>query len=487
MGAEVAMNATTDTPVPQDVDAETAVLSCCLLDGMDKGSIRSIDHCREVRLLPAAFAHTPNRVIYERINAMEDAGLPIALDTLAEELKAKGQLETVGGQRYLSTVAGWRATTAEIRYLVERVQVLYKQRRLTELSRMVVLRSAEGTLPATAHGLASLAQTMADEVLESASDFGWPKPVSAAALQANPPPTTDELIQGVLYRGGTMMLCGPSKAHKTYTLLEMALAVACGTNWLGFKTCVAPVLYVNLELQGHAVAKRLTQICSAKGIEAPHSLHFQNLRGKWVTADDLCRRLPKLIKDLGVGLVVVDPHYKVSSTSGAEENSNDQQGQLLAVLEGVCNQHGAALALAHHFAKGDSSSKNAIDRASGAGVMARWGDVMMTMTPHEEEDAMVMEMSLRNFAPVRAFVVRWEQPRWVRDDELNPALLRRAGRHEMYPADDALKKLGEGGLTYGEWWKATGMTESTFRRKLKELTTAGRLRQNGPLYYPKAA
>ena len=131
------------------------------------------------------------------------------------------------------------------------------------------------------------------------------------------------------------MLSGPSKSHKTYTLLDMALAVATGAEWLGFKTNATPVLYINLELQGHAVARRLAQICGARGIQAPPTLHFLNLRGMWVTADELRRRLPKLIVELGAGLAVLDPHYKVSSASGADENSNNDQGRLLGDMEGI--------------------------------------------------------------------------------------------------------------------------------------------------------
>jgi hypothetical protein len=46
---------------------------------------------------------------------------------------------------------------------------------------------------------------------------------------------------------------------------------------------------------------------------------------------------------------------------------------------------------------------------------------MLTFTPHQEADAMSVEMALRNFAPVDPFVVRWEHPLWQRDAELDPA------------------------------------------------------------------
>ncbi len=295
----------------------------------------------------------------------------------------------------------------------------------------------------------------------------WPEPVSASSLCDKPPETPPVLIDGILYRGGTMLLSGPSKSHKTYTMMDVAVAISDGEPWLGFKTTKSAVLYLNLELQAFAAAKRLAQICSALGRTPPQNLHMWNLRGHEVTLDKLARVLPQKIKDLGIGCVMIDPHYKISSVSGMEENSNDDQGKLLSALEGLCGQNGAAFAACHHFAKGDASQKSAIDRASGGGVFARWGDVMLTLTPHEEDDAMTIEMALRNFAPVEPFVVRWKHPRWSRDDDLDPAKLKQkpGGAKERFSADELLKKLSVEGMTFTEWMKASGLTESTFKRK----------------------
>lgn len=310
----------------------------------------------------------------------------------------------------------------------------------------------------------------------------WPGPVTAAALCDTPPPTPDVLIDGVLYKGGTMLISGPSKSHKTYTMLAAACAIADGRDWLGFKTIKTPVLYLNLELQDFAIAKRIDQITRATGTTPPAELHAWNLRGQHVSLVELTARLPEAIKALGAGFVVVDPHYKVSAVSGMEENSNDSQGKLLAALEGLCGLNGAALAVCHHFAKGDASAKNAIDRASGGGVFARWGDVMMTFTPHEEDDAMAVEMALRNFAPVDPFVVRWGFPLWERAGGLDPSKLKKVGRPSAATAEKALVALGSESMTYSEWRKAAGMTDSTFLRRRDELINSGKVERFGQLY-----
>lgn len=129
--------------------------------------------------------------------------------------------------------------------------------------------------------------------------------------------------------------------------------------------------------------------------------------------------------------------------------------------------------------------KEAIDRASGGGVFARWGDVMLTFTPHKEE-AMTVEMSLRNFAPVERFAVRWNHPRWTRDDQLNPADLKtRAGAKEKHSPDEALQVLGSKSLSSADWERATSLPNSTFRRKREALMSAGKLDFVNGLYRAK--
>lgn len=311
----------------------------------------------------------------------------------------------------------------------------------------------------------------------------WPDPVAASHLFASPPSRPPELISGMLYHGGTMLMAGASKSRKTYTLLQQGVAVATGGTWLGMKCDPAPVLYLNFELQDFAVHDRLRSICDALRIKPPENLHLWNLRGVKCSAVGLSQKVPDMIRRLGAKLVILDPYYKVSSQSGKDEISNHDQGELLCEIETMCAGPGAALTIAHHFAKGNQSSKNAIDRASGGGVFARWPDVMMTMTDHKEENALTVEMALRNFAPKKPFVMRYEHPLWVLAPDLQPADLKDAGgRTKEYEEEDTLAKLPADGATYTEWLKKSKRSESTFARHRDKLIAAGKVKQTGVIY-----
>lgn len=304
----------------------------------------------------------------------------------------------------------------------------------------------------------------------------WPTPIPASAFCANPPETPPVLIAGILYQGGTMLVAGPSKARKTFTLLDAGLSIASGLPWLGWNTQQAVVLYLNLELPPHLMAARLSAICQKREVTPPASLVVMNLRGHGTDIDTIKRELPKFMAAFKVGVVIIDPHYKVSATSGMEENSNDDQGCLLAELEALCGNAGAALIIAHHFAKGLAADKNAIDRASGGGVFARWPDAFMSMSNHQEEGAMTVELALRAFAPVKPFGIRWVYPVWERDINLNPAQLQRAGAKNLHPAEELLAKLTDG-MTGPEWGEAIGWKDTTYRTKRKELTATNRVRE----------
>ena len=306
--------------------------------------------------------------------------------------------------------------------------------------------------------------------------------VTAAELAAKPPRRPPELIHGLLYEGGTMLMSGASKSMKTFTMIAAGLAVSSERDWLGFKCVAAPVIILNLELQDFSMAKRVRDVASAMGIPPPPNFYVANLRGHLVDVGALELSLGKLMEATQARLVIVDPHYKISAASGVEENSNDAQGLLLYRLENAVCKRGASLMIAHHFSKGDKSQTKAIDRAAGGGALARWPDVVMTLTEHEDDGCATAEFSLRDFAPVAPIVVRWSYPTWTRDNTVNPALLKKAGKPIAFPLSAMLETLKDG-MSKKEWRAACSYTETTFGRKLDEALSAKKIRIVSGAYY----
>lgn len=317
-----------------------------------------------------------------------------------------------------------------------------------------------------------------------------PAIVDAETFTGTAMPEPPHVINGVLHRGSKAVYGGPSKAFKSWTLLDLCLAVSTGKPWLGFDTTPGNVLYLNFELQPFAVHKRLLAIAQDRQCAIPSTLHVWNLRGFARPLSALLPDLLRQIKGEGYALIVPDPIYK--TLDGRDENGAGDIGALCQELDQMAVATGAAIAFGAHFAKGNASGKEHIDRVSGSGVWARDPDAILTATTHEEQNAFTLEMTLRNFAPVDPFVIRWDYPRMRRDDTADPARLKqvRGGRVEEYPIDAIVKYL-TAPMNTTAWFKAcadeTGISRKTFFRRMADAEKAGLTERDGTAWKRKAA
>jgi RecA-family ATPase len=65
----------------------------------------------------------------------------------------------------------------------------------------------------------------------------FPTIEDAAEHLSKPIILPDHVIEGLLHRGAKMVFGGASKSNKTWSLLDLGVSVATGSDWLGkFKT-----------------------------------------------------------------------------------------------------------------------------------------------------------------------------------------------------------------------------------------------------------
>jgi hypothetical protein len=216
-------------------------------------------------------------------------------------------------------------------------------------------------------------------------------------------------------------------------------------------------------------------------------LHVWNLRGHNA---DLTLLRPKLEEQLAkhqFGLIILDPAYKV--LGDRDENANGEIASLMNELEALARSSGAAVVVAHHFAKGDSSAKNAIDRMSGAGAWARDPDSILVLTPHEEPDCFTVTSILRNLPQLPEFVVEWDYPVMKLATDLNPEALRRPQAKKKLCSDKEFMELAVGqeakafGTVVRDACRLFKMSDRTAARYLTRLVSAGLVCQSGGLYW----
>lgn len=236
------------------------------------------------------------------------------------------------------------------------------------------------------------------------------------------PPLADPLIFGVLRKGHKMLLAGPSKAGKSFALIELCIAIAEGKPWLGQFSCAqGKVLYINLELDRASCLHRFKDVYTALGL-APDNLKnidIWNLRGASVPMDKLVPKLIRRAQKKGYTAVILDPIYKVIT---GDENSADQMAKFCNQFDLVCRALDCAVIYCHHHSKGAQGGKRSMDRASGSGVFARDPDAMLDMTELVPTDA--IREQLHNKAACRVI----------------KAMLDKRGHADAYGPDDALSR-----------------------------------------------
>lgn len=256
--------------------------------------------------------------------------------------------------------------------------------------------------------------------IESVND-DLPDPENVNDIWDNMPELAPPLIDGILRQGHKMLLAGPSKAGKSYALIELCCAVAEGKDWFGFKCTQGRIMYVNLELDRASCMHRFKDVYTALGYAPEHlgNIDIWNLRGKTVPMDKLAPKLIRRASKKNYIAIVIDPIYKVIT---GDENSADQMAHFCNQFDKVCTELGCAVIYCHHHSKGAQGGKRSMDRASGSGVFARDPDALLDLIELALTDKLIEEE--KNKAACKALTT----------------YLDAHGRSESYSQDDACSR-----------------------------------------------
>ncbi len=219
------------------------------------------------------------------------------------------------------------------------------------------------------------------------------------------------LIDKILRKGHKLLLSGPSKAGKSYILLQLAMGVAEGKDWLGWPCARGRVLYVNLELDRPSCLHRLKLLYQAKKW-APTGLgniDIWNLRGKAVPMDRLAPKLIRRAMKRDYAAVIIDPIYKVIT---GDENAADKMAFFCNQFDRVCAELGSAVIYCHHHSKGAQGQKSSRDRSSGSGVFARDPDAILDLIELKLEKSHRDVLDNRYICPLSEAFMNQHAPEW---------------------------------------------------------------------------
>jgi hypothetical protein len=258
----------------------------------------------------------------------------------------------------------------------------------------------------------------------------------------NLPELAPPLIDNVVRRGHKMLLSGPSKAGKSYMLLELVVAIAEGGKWLGWQCEKGRVLYVNLELDKASCFQRLKSIYQAFDTKPANlaNIDIWNLRGKAVPMDRLAPMLIRRAMKRNYAAIILDPIYKVIT---GDENAADKMAFFCNQFDRLCTELGCAVFYCHHHSKGAQGQKSSRDRSSGSGVFARDPDAILDLIQLNLERSHLDVLENIYLCPVIESFLNQHAPDWKQSIGQDAAIVASKFLAEAYPllSADATARL----------------------------------------------
>lgn len=271
-----------------------------------------------------------------------------------------------------------------------------------------------------------------------------PAPLSVRELVDAHPRLRTPVIHGLLREGETMNLIASPKTGKSWLTLDLAIAVAMGSAWLGrYQTEAGPVLIIDNELHRETSAHRIPKVAQARGIamrEIGQRIFVDNLRGR---LRDIFTLAPyfEALEPGRFKIIVLDAFYRFMP-AGGDENDNGTMANIYNRIDAFADRLGCCFILIHHSTKGSQSSKSVTDVGAGAGAQSRATDTHLVLRPHEEKGVVVLDAAVRSWPPIAPTCLRWSFPVWTVDDTLDPEALKseRPSKRKEPPQPEAPKE-----------------------------------------------
>jgi hypothetical protein len=165
-----------------------------------------------------------------------------------------------------------------------------------------------------------------------------------------PLPPIDWVVEGLLSSCSTSVFAGDGGTGKSYTMLDLAVAVAGGEpQWLGHNVVQGAVLIVDEESGDHRMRNRLAR--ALRGHDAPPDipLYWVSMGGVDLRNDTDVERLAQAIEQSEARLIILDS--MMDFTPGADENSVKDLQPAYHAMRVLADTHTCHLAGIHHFNK----------------------------------------------------------------------------------------------------------------------------------------
>lgn len=175
-------------------------------------------------------------------------------------------------------------------------------------------------------------------------------PLLMTAAQLRQLPATPYVVRGVFPAEGLAAIYGEPGSGKSFLALHLAHAVATGAaDWFGFSVKQQPVVYVALEGMG-GIGKRITALEMHSDVPCPDRLRFWCRDIHLLAGTNINLLASEIESAVGTGAIVIIDTLN-QAAPGAEENSSQDMGKIIAGAKRLAAAVAGLVILVHHAGK----------------------------------------------------------------------------------------------------------------------------------------
>lgn len=172
----------------------------------------------------------------------------------------------------------------------------------------------------------------------------------------------DFIVDNLMKSNGLYCLVARPKVGKSLLALQLANAIATGTNFLGFRTSPSPVLYISTEMNFSQIIDRIDKM-NLQFNDENFRLKEQEINERKLNLMDLQLEFQEFSYNLKGRFVIIDMFSGIDMNNGYDLNNYQDMGQyVIPKFRELCKKYNFTILLIHHLNKNNKSlAPTAID------------------------------------------------------------------------------------------------------------------------------
>jgi hypothetical protein len=359
------------------LESEKAALGAILLDARQLETV--LGHIRIEE-----FTLSSHREILRAIGSLKRRQRTPDLVTVVAELEQTGKLESVGGPGYVSSLLDSVPDRPHVEAYVASMHDAARARALHAAATLACTSIEQGEPVDDVLGRLHQKQLELTRV-----DARGPRKlfIPAPTFVSQAPEQIDWLVEGVLECGANGFFVAQPKGGKSWAAIDLALSLALGCDWLGFRIPSAVrVALISREDNPSLTAWRIKHLFAGKSCATPALIENLYVNSRRESAELMLDNSEQMA-ELLAALKIVRPRFAIFDVfnvlHAADENDNQEMRAVLRQLSAIQAEIGCGIGVVHHFNKADQGSMT--QRMRGSSAIAGWAEWLIGISMADEE------------------------------------------------------------------------------------------------------